>query len=397
LTHLLLRGGTVFTGTAVIPHGFVEIDGARIGRVGAVAELTSDFGARAIDTAGMTVLPGVIDTHVHVMTQPHDLRLPDAAASIWAVRYLETALRAGVTTVRDMGAGTPAIFGLREALDAGYVTGPRLLAAGPAIAMTGGHGWHELSLEADGIDGVRRAARDLLKRGADLIKLMATGGAGTPGSPGAVQLSTEEMAAGVIEAHNAGKPAAAHALGTQGILNAVAAGVDTIEHGVFLDERAIEAMLKHGTTLCPTLSVYHRIVDRAGAAGALASMIEKARAIVGPHAESFRMALAAGVPVVFGTDAGALWHPIGDVGDELRLMVENGMTAVEALRSATAIAADVCHISDRTGSLRQGLEADVLVVEGDATADVAALGRVSRVYRAGALVFSGRDETQTPL
>ena len=384
-SHILLKGGTVFTGSAVIANGFVEIADGRVGRVGAVADLTSDLGAEVIDTSGTTVLPGIIDTHAHVLHQPQLLGLSEGAAALWGARYLRDVLATGVTTVRDLGARTPAIFGLKQGLANGYVRGPRLLAAGCAICMTGGHGWHELSVEADGPEEVAKAARQQLKAGADLIKLMATGGAGTPGQPGAPQLSRDEMAAAVRVAHDAGRPVAAHALGAQGIVNAIEAGVDSIEHGVFVDDRGIELLLARSVALCPTLSVYPRIVERGEAAGEPGFMIDKARTIVEPHMQSMRRAVAAGVKIVFGTDAATSYNRVGDFGLEMELMVKAGMSPAAVLRSATSIAAESCGIGHLTGSLRTGLEADVLVVNGDATADISAATNVRMVFRAGEL------------
>lgn len=388
--HLLLAGGRVFTGDAVIDRGFVEIDGKKIAAVGRMADRGSTvFDGTVIDVAGMTVLPGLIDTHVHLLHQPVvDRGLSEGATAIWAAEHLKGLFAHGITAVRDLGTKSPAIFGVKQALASGIVAGPRLLAAGAALCMTGGHGWHELSLEADGIEGLRHAARLQLRQGADVIKLMATGGAGTPGSPGASQLSIEEMAAAVTEAHHAGKPAAAHALGAEGIANALAAGVDSIEHGVFLDEAAIELMLRRGAVLCPTLGIYHRIVERGAATGAPPFMVDKARAITGPHMASVRRAVAAGVPIVFGTDAGAGYYEIGDFADELRLMGEAEMSATAILRAATAAAASACRIDHLTGSLKPGLAADILVVRGDATADAAALAAVELVFRDGAPVFA---------
>jgi imidazolonepropionase-like amidohydrolase len=384
-SHILLKGGTVFTGAEVIRHGFVEIESGRIGRVGAVADLTSDLGAEVVDTTGGTVLPGIIDTHAHVLHQPQLMGLSEGATAIWGARYLRSVLAAGITTVRDLGARTPAIFGLKHALANGYVRGPRLLAAGCAICMTGGHGWHELSIEADGPDEVAKVARQQLKAGADLIKLMATGGAGTPGQPGAAQLNRDEMHAAVLVAHAAGRPVAAHALGAQGIVNAIEAGVDTIEHAVFIDDRGIELLLANNVGLCPTLSVYPRIVERGEAAGEPSFMIDKARAIVAPHLQSITRAVAAGAKIVFGTDAATSYNPVGDFGLEMALMVRAGMSPAAVLRSATSVAAEICGIGHFTGSLRGGLEADVLVVDGDATTDISAATDVKMVFRAGEL------------
>ena len=389
-SHVLLKGGRVYTGTdKVIENGFVEISDGHIGRVGSVADLQSDLDASIVDTSGSTVLPGLIDTHVHVFHEAQMMRLPEGAAALWGANYLQSALRAGVTTVRDLGAQTPAIFGLKRALNAGYVVGPRLLVSGQAICMTGGHGWANLSVEADGPDAVRRIARQQLKSGADVIKLMASGGAGTPGElPTSVQLSMEEMQVAVIEAHNAGKPVAAHALATQGIINAIKAGVDTVEHGVFLNDEAIELLLKHDVTLCPTISVYPRIVERGQSGGEAQFVIDKSVPLITPHFESFGKAVKAGVRIVFGTDSATLYNPIGDFSTEMELMVKAGMTPLEVLRSATSTAANICGILESVGTLDTSKEADILVVAGDPTRDIAALNTPNAVYRRGQLVYS---------
>ncbi|MGN6099677.1 MAG: amidohydrolase family protein, partial [Devosia sp.] len=227
-----------------------------------------------------------------------------------------------------------------------------------------------------------------LKRGADVIKLMATGGAGTPGQmPGSPQLTRAEMAAAVDEAHRAGKPAAAHALGTEGIVAAVEAGADSIEHGVYLDDRAIELMLARGTVLCPTLSIYRRIVERGPAAGAPDFIVEKSRAIVGPHRESFAKAVRAGVRIVCGTDAGAAYHPVGDLVAEREMMAEYGMHPLDVLRAATADAAAACGIGQETGTLIPGRAADVVVAPGDALSDLTVLRAPRLVFRAGRRVL----------
>ncbi len=390
--HVLIKASVVFDGRKVIENGFVEIADGRIVRVGASADLTDDLGAEVVDAEGHTVLPGIIDTHVHVFHEAQLMRLSEGAAALWGANYLQSALRFGVTTVRDLGAQTPAVFGLKRALDAGYVVGPRLLAAGSGICMTGGHGWANLSVEADGPEGVRRVARLQLKAGADVIKLMASGGAGTPGElPTSVQLGEDEMRAAVIEAHDAGKPVATHALATQSIINAVKAGVDSIEHGVFLDDEGIELMLKHDVTLCPTISVYPRIVERGAQGGEAQFVIDKSVPLRAPHMASFGKAVKAGVRVVFGTDSATLYNPIGDFGAEMALMVEAGMKPLEVLRSATSAAAEICGIGQTTGSLEPGKIADLVVVKGDPTRAIAALGAVDRVYRAGREVFR-RDQ-----
>jgi imidazolonepropionase-like amidohydrolase len=394
LGRVLLKGGSVYRGFGekVLENGFVEIVDGKIGAVGEVRDLTSSFEGEVIDTSGKTVLPGVIDTHMHVFHEPQMLRLSEGAAALWGANYAQSALRAGVTTMRDLGAQSGAVFGLKKALNEGYVIGPRYLVSGRAICMTGGHGWANLSAEADGEDSVRLLARQQIKLGADVIKVMASGGAGTPGElPTQAQFSTQEIRAAVEVAHDSGKPVAAHALATEGIIRAIEAGVDTIEHGVFLDDWAIELMLKKNVTLCPTISVYPRIINRGPAGGEAPFVVEKSKPLLAPHFESLRKAVIAGVRIVFGTDATTLYNPVGDFSDEMELMVKAGMTPVEVIRSATSTAAEVCGVSNIVGTLETGKLADVLVVQGDATKDIAAMSDASMVFKDGTLVYRKGD------
>jgi imidazolonepropionase-like amidohydrolase len=194
------------------------------------------------------------------------------------------------------------------------------------------------------------------------------------------------MHAAVVVAHDAGKPVAAHALATQGIINAIRAGVDTVEHGVFLDEQGIELMLEHNVTLCPTISVYPRIVERGQKGGEPQFVIDKSVPLIEPHLANFARAVKAGVRIVFGTDSATLYNPIGDFAAEMALMVKAGMSPVAVLQAATGTAADICGIGHLVGTLGAGKEADVVVVEGDATRDIAALNTPRAVYRAGMLV-----------
>lgn len=387
---VLLKGGVVVSGRGdtVIENGFVEIVDGKIGAVGSVSDLPSAFDGEVIDVTGKTVVAGIVDTHMHVFHEPQMLRLSEGAAAIWGANYAQSALRAGVTTMRDLGAQSGAVFGLKKALNEGYVVGPRYLVSGRAICMTGGHGWANLSAEADGEDGVRLLARQQIKLGADVIKVMASGGAGTPGElPTQAQFSMQEIRAAVEVAHDFGKPVAAHALATEGIIRAVEAGVDTIEHGVFLDDRAIELMLKKNVALCPTISVYPRIINRGPAGGEAAFVIEKSVPLLAPHFKSLRKAVAAGVRIVFGTDATTLYNPVGDFSEEMELMVKAGMTPLEVIRSATSTASEVCGVSNLVGTLETGKLADVVVVEGDATQNIAALTATSMVFKDGALVY----------
>jgi imidazolonepropionase-like amidohydrolase len=390
MAQIFLRGAKVVTGKAreVIDNGIVEIVDGRIGRIGAAAGFALPTGAMSLDLDRHTILPGLIDSHIHIFHEPQLMRLSESAAALWGANYVQSALRAGVTTIRDLGAQTPAVHGLKQALKGGYAVGPRLLASGRAICITGGHGWANLSQEADGPDEVRKLARRELKLGVDVIKLMATGGAGTLSElPTQVQLSVGEMRAAIEAAHAAGRPVAVHALASQGIVNAIEAGADSVEHGVFLDDRGIELLLKHNVALCPTLSVYPRIVERGPAGGEAQFVIDRSVGLMPPHLDSIRRAVAAGVRIVFGTDSTTLYNPLGDISTEVELMVKAGMSPLDVIIAATRVAAEVCGVADVAGTLETGKIADICVVEGDATTDAGAITATSRVYRAGALVY----------
>jgi imidazolonepropionase-like amidohydrolase len=390
MAQTFLVGAKVFPGRdrTVIDAGVVEIVDGRIGRVGASAGFEAPEGAEVEYLSGHTVLSGLIDSHMHVFHEPQMLRLSEGAAAIWGANYVQSALRAGFTTIRDLGAQSGAVYGLKRALHEGYTIGPRYLVSGRAICITGGHGWANLSQEADGPDAVRKLARQELKQGADVVKLMATGGAGTLSElPTQVQLSVEEMRAAVDAAHAAGRPVAVHALASQGIVNAVEAGADSVEHGVFLDERGIELLVRNNVALCPTLSVYPRIVERGPSGGEAQFVIDRSVDLMAPHLDSIRRAVAAGVRIVFGTDATTLYNPVGDVGTELDLMAQAGMKPIDIILSATRIAAEVCGVAQETGTLETGKCADICVVEGDPTSDIQALTRTSQVYRSGRLVY----------
>jgi imidazolonepropionase-like amidohydrolase len=393
-------GALIVTGTSapLIDDGVLLLEGARIAAVGRRADFPHfGEGDHVIEAHGQTVLPGFIDTHVHIFHEAQLLKLSESAAALWGANYVQSALRAGLTTIRDLGAQTPAVFGLRRAIRDGYAAGPRVLACGSGICMTGGHGWANLSSEADGPDGVRRLARQQLKAGADVIKLMASGGAGTPGElPTSVQLSLEELRAGVEEAHKAGKPAAAHALATQSIINAIEAGVDSVEHGVFLDDRCIELMLKRDVALCPTISVYPRIVERGKAGGEGGFVIEKSVGLIEPHFASLKRAVSAGVKIVYGTDSATLYNPLGDGEAEMSLMVKAGMSPLAVIASATRLAAQLCGIGNEVGTLEAGKLADVLIVRGDASRDIDALRHVEMVLRNGVEVHRHGEGRASP-
>jgi imidazolonepropionase-like amidohydrolase len=311
-----------------------------------------------------------------------------------AAKRGEEMLKAGITTARDLGGFRYGEFALRDAFARADFPGPRLLCAGSLITMTGGHGWN-IGIEADGPDEVRRAARTNLKRGADCIKLMATGGVLTPGvEPGSTQLSEEEMRAGVEEAQKVGKRTASHAQGTEGIKNAIRAGIDTIEHGIFLDEEAIEMMLKQNVVFVPTLAAPYQIVKAGEEKGVPAFAVEKSLRVMDAHRRSFTWALAAGVTIAAGNDGGTPFNDSHDLITELKLMVEYGMSPLAAIQAATWGSAKALGRSDDTGTLQAGKWADCLVLEAgaDPLTDITSLSRVWMVVKQGKVQGSRQNE-----
>ena len=392
MTLRVIRAARVWDGSGeddgVLLDGTVVVEGERIREVRPWSAAPPPEQAEVLHFPRHTALPGLIDCHVHTA------RLTRAAVSEGKMALLAAfgarrALRAGVTTMRDLGSTYQAVFALKDALAAGLLDGPRLLVAGAGICMTGGHGSNGLALAADGADGCRRLAREQLRQGADVIKVMASGGAATPRErPHESQLTLEEMRAAVEEAHKAGRPATAHAMPSAAICAAIAAGVDSIEHGSLLDDAAIEALLRHDVTLVPTLTIADRMVSHGPAAGLDAYVVDKARDLLPEWLPRFRRAVQAGVRIALGTDSAGPYHPPGDVVREMLLMAEGGMRPWQVLRAATREAAAVIHRPDR-GTLAPGLLADLVVVEGDPLSDLEAMARPVLVLRGGQ-PFEGR-------
>jgi imidazolonepropionase-like amidohydrolase len=395
MERLILRGATVVDGTGRAPvRGLaVVVEGDRIA---AVVDADRAPAGRVLELDGLTLLPGLINCHVHLCLggEPDPVRpLREEPVALTALKALVRArqtLEAGVTTVRDLGGRDYAELAVRDAVRSGLVQGPRILAAGRGICMTGGHGWW-FAREADGPVEVRRAVREQLKAGADVIKLLATGGVMTPGvDPHAPQLDLEEIRAAVDEARKAGRRVAAHAQAAQGIAWCVEAGVTSVEHGVFLTEPLAARMARDGVALVPTLIAPEAIVRGGLEASIPEFMVRKAEALRARHREAFRLALQAGVAVAAGTDAGTPLNPHGSLVPELRLMVEEGMSPLGALQAATAAAARVLGIEQETGRVAPGLAADLLAVAGDPTERIEALDAVRLVMVRGQVVVDRR-------
>jgi imidazolonepropionase-like amidohydrolase len=302
-------------------------------------------------------------------------------------------LRAGVTSVRDLGAKGPGVIGLRQVIDEGLLPGPRIQAAGQPICMTGGHFRVGGSIEANGPAAVMAVAREQLTRGADVLKFMASAGmTAPPGVPlGAAELTREELQAGVEVAHQRGRPAAAHALSAAAIKNAILAGMDTIEHGSFLDDECLELFVKHGPTFVPTLTAYHQMELHAGQGALPPRVAQMAAEVHQGHLRVVKQAFDAGVKIGVGSDAGSHFNPHEDVVTELELLAETGIPHAEILRMAGQVSADALGWGDRLGTLEAGKLADVIAVRGDPLTDLATLREVALVIKGGQVVVGDGD------
>jgi imidazolonepropionase-like amidohydrolase len=390
---LAYRAARVVDGISEEPMevGVVVVEDGRIASVGPARELAS--GVEVVDLGDATLLPGLIDAHVHLVwsasAEPHEVveRESRALTALRCANNAERHLRSGVTTVRDVGSTDGLAIDIARAVELGILPGPRVVAAGRAIAMTGGHGWF-LGREADGPDAVRRAAREEMKAGATCIKLMASGGVyGHAEEPGSPQLTIEEMRAAVEEAHKGGRKVAAHAYSIEAINNALESGVDSIEHGSFLDRQTAATMRELGAYLVPTMSVYQAMSDKGPELGTPEYIQRKTAEVLEASREAFRLARDNDVPIAAGTDCGAPGHPHGTLPQELMLMVEAGATPMQALRYGTSAPADLLGLSEEVGTLAPGKQADLLAVDGNPINDIRVLRKVRLVLRSGAEVF----------
>jgi imidazolonepropionase-like amidohydrolase len=390
---LVLVGASLIDGTGAEPvrGRAVVVEGDRIRQV--VDDARAPRGRR-IDLSGCTLLPGLINCHVHLCfgAEADPVRTmkdePHALTALKALRRAQETVEAGVTTVRDLGGRDYAEFAVRRAIAEGLFPGPRILGAGRPVCMTGGHG-NSIGREADGPDDARKAVREQLKAGADVIKLIATGGVMTPGvEPGSPQLTLEEMRAAIEEARKAGRRTAAHAQGSTGIADAIEAGITTIEHGIFLTEEIIATMKGKGVFLVPTLAAPAAISSGGLAAGIPDYMVRKSDAVVTAHVASFRRAHQAGAQIAAGADSGTPLNFHGSLLPELELMVKYGMTPLEAIRSATSVAAEALGLGGETGRLAEGHAADLLAVTGDPAERIGALSDVRLVLARGAIIRS---------
>lgn len=394
----VLHGGSVFDGTGASPaRADVVVERGTIVEVG--TGLDGDVG---VDVSGATVLPGIIDCHIHATASGVDLmeRLnrPFSYQFYAAAANLAATLRTGITTVRDAGGSD---LGIQQAVADGLIAGPRMLIAVNLIGMTGGHtdSWFPSGCSvpmsqphpgrpsgiADGPDELRKVVRLLLRAGADVIKICTTGGVLSPrDDPRHSQFSREELDVVVAEAAASGRSVMAHAQGADGIKNALHAGVRSIEHGIYLDDEALELMRSKKAWLVPTLVAPYAVLNAAEEGARIPEVVlEKAWAVAETHKESVTRAIAAGVQIAMGTDSGV--GPHGDNLHELVLMQQCGMAPADVLASATSGSAELCGLGEVTGRIRPGLDADLLVVDGDALELDGLRERIRQVWKQGTL------------
>jgi imidazolonepropionase-like amidohydrolase len=381
----------------VLKRAVVEIEDGRIVKVSSGS--TPPAGVAVIDLGDATLLPGLIDCHDHLTSNPEQSGYRALGVSLpretlyGAANALRT-LRAGFTTVRNVGASGFSDVALREAIDEGDLLGPRLLVSGPAMGITGGHCDNNLlpyqfhfkdEGVADGLAEVRSKVRETAKYGADLIKVCASGGVLSKGDqPGTAQYTLDELKAIVEEAHRLGRKVAAHAHGAQSIKDSIRAGVDSIEHASLIDDEGIALARDHGTYLVMDIYNDDFILKEGARVGMLPESLEKERKLGQLQRDNFRKAWKAGVRMAFGTDGGV--YPHGDNARQFAYMVQYGMTPMEAIRAATVSAADLLGWSDRVGGIEPGKLADLIAVADDPTADVRALEKMVFVMKGGAVV-----------
>lgn len=407
----VIRAARLIDGSSASPvqNGVVVVTGNRIVAVGAQGRVQVPAGATVIDLGDATLMPGLIDMHTHIIgrgladpgSATASVRDFESFGAIVGVKNAEKTLMAGFTTIRNVGAGGFDDLALRQAIEGGYIPGPRMQTAAHSLGITGGHcdenGYRPGLMDGDirsgianGPDEVRAAVRYQVKYGADVIKTCATGGVLSEGDAvGTTQYTLEELQAMVQEAHKLDeRRVAAHAHGAEGIKIATRAGVASIEHGSFLDDEGARLMAEHGTYLVPTLMA-GEAVELAAEAGTLTGFrAEKARAAATAMRNAIRIAVQHNVPIAFGTDAGVGAH--GANAREFTLMVEwGGMTPMQAIRSATQHAAALLGWEDRIGTLTVGKLADVVAVSGDPLAGIAAMGNPVFVMKDGVIYKGG--------
>ena len=389
--HVRLIDGS---GQAIEP-ATVIVRNSKIAAAGPSRTVSIPRGAARINGRGLTVLPGLIDCHVHLClgAEPDVVKAVEeetpAETLLKAARSAQHTLAAGVTTVRDVGSRDHSIFALKQAIDKGIIPGPRIIGAGRAICMIGGHA-RFIGQEVAGPEQVRKVVQEQIEAGAEVIKVIASGGVLTPGtSPEQAQMTLEELRSAVDEAARSGRKVAAHAHGATGMKNAIRAGVHSIEHATLMDEEAAGLMQSHHVYMVPTLSALATTAACRRGCGIPDSALDKAKAMTKRHQTSFRQAHRQGLLIAMGTDAGTPFNAHGDNAQELERMVAYGMSPMEAILTSTSAAARLIGIGDRVGTLARGKEADLVLIDGNPLRKIEVMrdrSRIVGVMKAGRFV-----------
>ena len=377
----------------------IVIEGDKIVSVGPASSTKADPAAETVNLSNATVLPGLIDSHTHLTFEPKNLGYESLGISVprealSGAKNARVTLLAGFTTVRNVGASGYSDIALRDAINDGDIPGPRILASGPALGITGGHCDENLLAPefhfvgdgvADGVDAVRHKVREDIKYGSDVIKICATGGVMSKGDdPNASQYTREEMKAIVEEAHRLGRKVAAHAHGAEGVIWASEAGVDSIEHGHLMNDDSIAALKKNGTYVVPTLYLMDWNRENLAKRNAPDFVVRKMKEVSAVGQNNLKKAFAAGVKVAFGTDAAV--YPHGLNAHEFAVYVRLGMTPLQAIQTATVNASDLLGWSNKVGTLDPGKFADLIAVDGDPLKDVTTLEKVRFVMKGGEVI-----------
>src|SRR5947209_3473606 len=409
LKRVLVRAGhllDVKTGKT-LDNQAILVEGDKVVSVGPASGNQATSGTTTINLPNATVLPGLIDAHTHLTGDPKNIGYPSLGISVprhalTGAKNARLTLQAGFTTVRNVGATGYSDVAVRDAINAGDIPGPRMLVSGPALSITGGHcdnnllpyEYHATSDgAADGIEAVQHKVREIIKYGADVIKICATGGVMSKGDdPQASQYTLEEMKAIVADAHRLGRKVAAHAHGAQGIRWASEAGVDSVEHASYIDDAAIAELKKNGTYLVPTLYLGDWFMENAEKNRVPDFLLVKAKAVMPAARKNVAHAFASGVKVAFGT--GAAVYPHGLNAHEFAVMVKLGLGPLQAIQAATVNDADLLGWSDKVGTIEPGKWADIIAVDGDPVKDVTTLEHVKFVMKGGEVVKNEYGKTQ---
>lgn len=406
---ILIRNALLIDGVRKEPIEGVSvlIENKKIKKIG--KSIIPPEGSEIIAAEGKTVMPGMIDCHVHLVLDGESnwpdcvINEPFAMVAIKAVKYVGRYLPAGFTTIRDAGSQENLGVSIRNAINEGIIEGPRVLASGRVLSITGGHcqffpPWvfdealrRQTTAEiVDGREDIRKAVRRQLAEGVDSIKFCATGGVMDPiSNPEAQEFSDEEMETIIEEANRLSKRTLTHAQGTKGIKAAIRAGVGSIEHGFMLDDECIKLMKEMGTFLVPTLSALYWEVKKGVESGIPEVSVKKAEQLIDLNIQSFKKAVSGGVKIAMGTDAATPFNKHGDNAFELELMVKNGMTEMEAIIASTRTAAENLGISDKTGTIEEGKLADIIIINGNPLQDICLLQnkeKIETVMKEGAIM-----------